>query len=105
MTSGEREGDFSLSLSSDVIAEVMGKHFNKEMFKKAVEIVDLKPLPDGYMFLLAYVQQQKVPPVTGMQIQQILSMSSNDEEFEEGINKLVENTPRAKNGRFTRKDA
>lgn len=58
----ESEGDFALSISSDMIAEVMEKHFNKEMFKKRVEIVDLKPTQDGYMFVLGYVRMEGVKP-------------------------------------------
>lgn len=49
--------DFAMMVSSDLIAEVMGKYFNEEMFKRAVRIVDLKGADDGYVFNLAFEEK------------------------------------------------
>jgi hypothetical protein len=50
-----QEADFVTIVSSEMIAEVMEQHFNKNMYKKTVKIVDLKSTETGYMFSLAFV--------------------------------------------------
>lgn len=102
MNGEPKSADFTISLSSDVIAEVMEKHFNKEMFKRKVTIVDLKPLEDGYMFLLAYEQEQKQQ----QKYDAVMPISIGGNSYiEHEIQRLSEDTPRAKNGRFAKKDA
>ena len=54
----QKEADFITIVSSEMIAEVMQAHFNKHMYKKEVEIVDLKATETGYMFSLAFVHVQ-----------------------------------------------
>lgn len=52
-----QSADTVIILSSELIAEVMEKYFNKEMFKKQVKVVDLKTTEAGYMFSLAFIPQ------------------------------------------------
>ena len=52
------DADTVIMLSSDLIAEVMETYFNKQMFKKTVKIVDLKPTETGYAFSLAFVERK-----------------------------------------------
>ena len=47
------EGDFVISLSSELISQVMDRYFNEHMFRQDVSIVDLSPLENGYAFTLA----------------------------------------------------
>ena len=53
------QGDTIIMLSSELIAEVMEGYFNKQMFKKKVKIVDLKPTETGYAFSVAFVNVEK----------------------------------------------
>ena len=55
-----QDADTVIMLSSELIAEVMESYFNKQMFKKQVKIVDLKPTETGYAFSLAFSQRKVV---------------------------------------------
>lgn len=104
-------GDFTISLSSEVIAEVMGKHFNKEMFKRAVTIVDLKPLEDGYQFLLAYTQQALPahPVYQAVQEAMVQQTAESQQLADQSLQVLMDQAgpidyARTKNGRFAKKE-
>jgi hypothetical protein len=58
----ESEGDISVMLSSALISKITQEYFNKVMFKQKVEIVDLRPASDGYMFVVAFANEMKVYP-------------------------------------------
>ena len=95
----EGEGDISVMLSSALISKITQEYFNKVMFKQRVEIVDLRPANDGYMFVVAFVNGKVVEPVT------IPTLQSTPEEFERSINKLVKVTQeRESNGTFAKKE-
>ena len=51
------EGDAVHMVSSETIAEVMETHFNKNVFKNKVRVVDLKAQDDNYMFVLVYEEK------------------------------------------------
>ena len=53
------EGDIAVVLSSELIAKITQEYFNKVMFKQKVEIVDLKPASDGYMFSVAFAKEKE----------------------------------------------
>lgn len=54
----EQDADFVMTLSSELISEVVQQYF-KTLFKKPVQIVDLMPAPngDGYAFSVAFVRE------------------------------------------------
>lgn len=52
----DQPGDFSTILSSEMISDIVEAYFNKNLYKKPVKVVDLKPTSNGYMFILAFVQ-------------------------------------------------
>ena len=54
------DADTVIMLSSELIAEVMEGYFNKQMFKRQVKIVDLKPTETGYAFSLAFVADTRL---------------------------------------------
>lgn len=54
------DAHFSVTLPSDLIAEVMEAHFNKSMFRKRVRVVDLRMNEDMCMFSLAWIDAPKV---------------------------------------------
>jgi hypothetical protein len=54
------DAHFSVTLPSDLIAEVMEGHFNKSMFKKRVRVVDLRMEQDMCMFSLAWIDAPRV---------------------------------------------
>jgi hypothetical protein len=54
------DAHFSVTLPSDLIAEVMEGHFNRSMFKKRVRVVDLRMEQDMCMFSLAWIDTPKV---------------------------------------------
>jgi hypothetical protein len=54
------DSHFSVTLPSDLIAEVMEGHFNKSMFKKRVRVVDLRMQEDLCMFSLAWIDTPRV---------------------------------------------
>jgi hypothetical protein len=54
------DAHFSVTLPSDLIAEVMEGHFNRSMFKKRVRVVDLRMEQDMCMFSLAWIDAPKV---------------------------------------------
>lgn len=56
------EGDSVYIVSSETIAQVMEEHFNRKVFKKNVEVVDLKAGEDGYMFVLAFKERKVKEP-------------------------------------------
>lgn len=58
----EGEGDISVMLSSALISKITQEYFNKVMFKQRVEIVDLRPANDGYMFVVAFAGEVKATP-------------------------------------------
>lgn len=58
------EADTIIILSSELIAEVMEKYFNEEMFKKQVKVVDLKSTETGYMFSIAFNDRQAPVSIT-----------------------------------------
>lgn len=62
----EIAADTVVILSSELIAKITQEYFNKTMFKQRVEIVDLKPTEDGYMFSVAFVE--KVEPQKGKEV-------------------------------------
>ena len=49
------DADTVIMLSSELIAEVMESYLNKQMFKRKVTVVDLRPTETGYAFSLAFV--------------------------------------------------
>jgi hypothetical protein len=71
--SEEPKADFFTIISSDMIAEVMERYFNVEMFKKTVKIVDLQATDSGYMFGLTYSRGE----VTKIQKSEILEPLNN----------------------------
>lgn len=54
------DAHFSVTLPSDLIAEVMEAHFNKSMFRKRVRVVDLRMNDDMCMFSLAWIDSPKI---------------------------------------------
>ena len=58
-----KEADTVIILSSELIAEVMEVHFNKQMFKQQVKIVELKPTETGYAFSLLFTPKPIVAEV------------------------------------------
>ena len=68
MTQGD--ADTVIMLSSELIAEVMESYFNRQMFKKTVKIVDLKPTETGYAFSLAFVDVEKKLTIDPVVVQQ-----------------------------------
>jgi hypothetical protein len=54
------DAHFSVTLPSDLIAEVMEAHFNKSMFRKRVRVVDLRMNEDMCMFSLAWIDSPRV---------------------------------------------
>ena len=62
----EREADTVVILSSELISKITEEYFNKTMFKQKVEIVDLKPTENGYMFSVAFISKEvKQAPLNG----------------------------------------
>ena len=63
-------GDIVISIPSELISEIMSEYFNKKMFKGNVEIVDLRPLDDGYAFSLDFINETKVdlPPKMSQEV-------------------------------------
>lgn len=47
-------GQFKVTVSDDIIADVFKGYFNKSMFRQRVEVIDLMPSEDGFVFLLQY---------------------------------------------------
>ena len=91
----EGEGDIAVVLSSELIEKITQEYFNKVMFKQKVEIVDLKPASDGYMFSVSFVKA--VEPVTTVQ--------STPAEFDASIQRLAQVTAaRASNGKFAKRE-
>lgn len=98
------EGDIAVVLSSELIAKITQEYFNKVMFKQKVEIVDLKPASDGYMFSVAFVKEVKVWPEAN-DVKVVDSMQSTPEEFDASISRLIQSqVARASNGKFTKKE-
>ena len=64
------DADTVIMLSSELIAEVMESYFNKQMFKKRVKIVDLKPTETGYAFSIAFVERKLTIDLDPVTIQQ-----------------------------------
>jgi hypothetical protein len=94
----EDAGDFAVVLSSELIAKVMQEYFVKVMFKQKVEIVDLKPASDGYMFSVAFVKKVDDIP-------QIAAKQYTPEEFEESVQRLTQTAlTRTSNGKFAKKE-
>lgn len=64
----EQQVDFSIMLPNGIIQEVLEEYLKNE-FKRAVRVVAAKPIQDGYMCALAYVDtpretaQQFIPPI------------------------------------------
>lgn len=54
------DAHFSVTLPSDLIAEVMEGYFNRVMLKRRVRVVDLRMEQDMCMFSLAWIQVPKV---------------------------------------------
>jgi len=62
----EMDADFSATLSSELIAEIVQEYFNEEMFKRPVRIVDQAPIQGdsgGYIFMLAFVKDVELHPI------------------------------------------
>lgn len=55
----ESSRTFAIDVSLDLIDEVMGEYFNRQMFKRKVKVVDSKPSSSGYMFQLEHVEVEK----------------------------------------------
>ena len=88
------DADFTTTLSSELIAEVMERYFNKEMYKKKVKVVDLKMSQDMCMFGLTWVIDDIITPMEGdIKIQA-------DEDFLEDIQNYK--VKRSNNGRFAK---
>lgn len=62
MSDAERNADFVTIISTELIAQVMQRYFNDELYKRRVEIVDSKATSDGYMFSLAFVTEPTERP-------------------------------------------
>ena len=88
----EGEGDIAVVLSSELIAKITQEYFNKVMFKQKVEIVDLKPASDGYMFSVSFVKEKAIQP-------DVVSIPS----YATASLGITEPS-RASNGKFTKKE-
>mgnify|MGYP001558230970 FL=1 len=102
------QADIVIICSSELIANVMQEHFNKKMFKKDIEIVDLKPTEDGYAFSLAFMPDFSKAQDISTTIKEELDRNKNPElvtlaeEYKyEAVLKAKEK--RDDKGRFTRK--
>jgi hypothetical protein len=56
----ENDSDFTIVLSSDLIAVVMEQYFNAEMFKMPVKVVNFVPTETGAAFALDFIPQDRV---------------------------------------------
>ena len=52
----EAGADFAVQLSSELISEIVQEYFDKKLFKRKVEILDLKPTQDGYAFVIKFTK-------------------------------------------------
>jgi hypothetical protein len=86
--SEEPKADFFTIISSDMIAEVMERYFNVEMFKKTVKIVDLQATESGYMFGLTYTRGE----VTKIQKGEVLEPVNNVEMLQKPKNNVAMST-------------
>jgi hypothetical protein len=105
------DAHFSVTLPSDLIAEVMEGHFNRSMFKKRVRVVDLRMEQDMCMFSLAWIDAPKVEGTeTDLEFAQRIGvpihedMSPNEEAFSKVLEVADEEMrrlfpPAAANGR------
>ena len=93
-TTNQPNADIVIICSSELIANVMQEHFNKKMFKKDIEIVDLKPTEDGYAFSLAFIPDFSKAQDIMTTIKQELAETKNVKEYK--------NEKRDNKGRFTK---
>ena len=56
--SGETTGDFTTTLPSGLIADIVEAYFNKSMFKRPVRVVDLHLQGDMCLFSLAWAPKE-----------------------------------------------
>ena len=69
----EHDADFSTTLSSELLVEIVQRYFNEEMYKKPVKVVDQEPVKGdsgGYIFMLAFVRDVEMHPIE-MEVEKI----------------------------------
>src|SRR6267154_2301650 len=52
-----KEADFIIVLSSEMISDIVQRYLNSEMFKQQVSVVDTKPTESGYAFGVCFTVQ------------------------------------------------
>jgi len=105
----EKEADFITIVSSEMIAEVMEEYFNRHMYKKKVEIVDLKSTETGYMFSLAFVHVPVQSVGVSVDRESVLQRQEADVIIDPTLFKAYEvqsgeGKVRGKNGQFVSKE-
>jgi len=66
-------GDFTTTLPSGLIADIVEAYFNTAMFKRRVKVIDLHLQGDMCLFSLAWVPKAKEP---GLQVLPVLPITS-----------------------------
>jgi len=54
----QKEADFIMVLSSEMISDIVQRYLNDEMFKQQVSVVDTKPTESGYAFGICFTVDQ-----------------------------------------------